>query len=216
MEVLRATEILENEINENVKKEAACILAEAESECRKIAENVDNRIATMEQEQNLSLQKQLATIKMGMEAAVSLSKVRFLVEYTDKTVLSAINNYLNALDETKQLELVSRQLEKYRHVLEGKRLIVSIIGFEEKSVQSVLASTLGKNAIVSCQLVDPDLSVDADLWSLPGLEVRKGVIVEAEDGSVRCRATIAEIVRELLADHGDELVRTLFCGGLPQ
>ena len=34
MEVLRATEILEKEINENAQKKAECILAEAKKECK--------------------------------------------------------------------------------------------------------------------------------------------------------------------------------------
>lgn len=216
MEVLRATEILENEINENAKKKAACILAEAESECKKIAENIDNRIAAMEKEEEFFLQKQLTAIKMGMEAAISLNKVRFLAEYTNKTVISAIHDYLNALDEKKQLQLIQRQLERFAPVLEGKKLAVEILGFGEKAVEPVLAGVFGKGAIASCQLVDSKLAMGSDVWNQGGLGVSKGILVRTEDSSVRCHVTFDDIVRQLLEHHGSELASTLFCGGLPQ
>lgn len=216
MEVLRATEILENEINENAKKKAACILAEAESKCREIAENVDNRIAAMEKEEDFFLQKQLSAIKMGMEAAISLSKVRFLAEYTNKTVISAIHDYLDALDEKKQLQLIQSQLSRFTPVLAGKKLAVEILGFDEKAVGSVLADVFGKDAVASCQLVDPKVAKGSDVWNQGNLGVSKGILLRTEDGSVRCHVTFDDIVRQLLEHHGSELASTLFCGGLPQ
>lgn len=216
MEVLRATEILEKEINENAKKKAACILAEAESECKKIAESIDGRIKTMEKEEESSFQKKSDALKMKVEAAISLDQGRFLAEYIDKAVMSAINDYLGALDEKRQLQLVQRQLEKYKPVLQGKKIAAGVIGFDDKSVQPVLASVFGQDAVASCKPLDSKAALDADIWSLSGLEVRKGVLVETEDGSMRCRSTFNEVVRELIEFHGSEMVSTLFSGGLPQ
>lgn len=216
MEVLRTTEILENEINENAKKKAACILAEAESECRKIAEIIDKRIAAVEKEEEFFLQKQLSVIKMEMEAAISLSKVRFLAEYTNKTVISAIHDYLDALDEKKQLQLIQSQLSRFAPVLEGKKLAVEILGFDEKSVRPVLADVFGKDAVASCQLVDPKVAMGSDVWNQGNLGVSKGILLRTEDSSVRCHVTFDDIVGQLLERHGSELASTLFCGGLSQ
>ena len=216
MEVLRATEILEREINENAKKKAACILAEAESECKKIEENIDGRIKAMEKDEESSFQKKSDALKLRVEAAISLEQGRFLAEYIDRSVMSAINDYLNSLDEKRQLQLVQRQLEKYKAVLQGKKIVAGVMGFDSKVVQPVLASVFGNDLLGSCQPMDSKALRDNDNWSLPGLEVLEGVIVETEDGSTRCRSTFNEVARELIEFHGSDLVSTLFCGGLPQ
>ena len=49
-----------------------------------------------------------------------------------------------------------------------------------------------------------------------GNDVHEGVILESEDGTVRVRLTIDQIVRELKDKRSFELASTLFGGALPQ
>ena len=101
-------------------------------------------------------------------------------------------------------------------MLEGKKLAIEILGFDEKSVRPVLADVFGKDAVTSCQLVDLKVAMGSDVWNQGNLGVSKGILLRTEDSSVRCHVTFDDIVGQLLERHGSELASTLFCGGLPQ
>lgn len=216
MEVLRATEILEKEINENAKKKAEQVLAEAKLECKRIAEEADKRIAAAEREENEVLNKRLDAVRMRVDAAVPLEKGRILASYTTGAVVSAVNEYINALGDEKQLELILKVLERYKPVMADRKFVARVIGFDCKPVQTALPKVFSGGSVVSCEPMETKDAVNSGILSADGTNLQKGVILECEDGSVRCRATFEDIVSNLKEFNGEELVKTLFSGGLPQ
>lgn len=216
MEVLRATEILEKEINENAQKKAECILAEAKKECKQIADEADKRVADVEKQENEVLEKRLGALKMRVDAAVPLEKGRFLASYVDDTFMAAVTEYIKALDEKKQLQLIVKAMEKYKPVITSKKFIAYGIGFDCKAVQDSLVKVLGADLIVSCKPMEIKEAVNIGILSANSSSLQKGIVLECEDGSVRCCVTFEDIVSNLKEINGEDLIKALFCGGLPQ
>ena len=197
MEELRSTEILDKEIHEDARKKAERILANADAECKKIMEGVASRIAAARKEKEAAYAAKLAGIQKDSEAAIPLEQERFLVSFEGSSVIAAVNRYLESLS----------------CVLDGKSLTAVAIGFTPAEVMPILSRKFGSDAVTDCRQVPFE---SLDLSEPEGLTVHKGIVLETQDGAVRCRATFGELVAEILDDHSYELAETLFCGGLPQ
>lgn len=213
MEELRSTEILDKEIHEDARKKAERILANANSECEKIRDNVAVRIATVRKEKEAFYAERLAVKTKDSEAAVPLEKERFLVSFEGNAMMNAINSYLQGLSEEQQLRLVENLLVRYGNAVSGKRISACVFGLDIGAVEKLLRKIFGSQNVLSCVSVAFE---DTGLEEPAGLSVHKGIILDSEDGLVRCRATFGEVVAELLDDHSLELAQTLFCGRLPQ
>lgn len=213
MEELRSTEILDKEIQEDARKKAERILANADAECKKILNDVSAKISAVKKEKETYYEEKLFQVKKDSEASVPLEKERFLVSFEGKVVIEAINRYLKQLDIQKQLKLIEKLLNRYKNIFADKKIQSLIFGFEQSDVEPLLKSVFGKSNVVSCSVVAFN---ELDLDEPEGLDVHKGVILESEDRAVRCRATFAEIVSEILDNNSLELTQTLFCGRLPQ
>ena len=113
MEELRSTEILDKEIQEDARKKAERILANADADCKKIINNVSVRIADIQKEKEIFYKEKLAQVIKDSDASVPLEKERFLVSFEGKVVIEAINDYLQQLDLKKQLQLIEKLLNRY-------------------------------------------------------------------------------------------------------
>lgn len=213
MEELRSTEILDKEIHEDARKKAERILANADAECKKIMEGVASRIAAARKEKEAAYAAKLAGIQKDSEAAIPLEQERFLVSFEGSSVIAAVNRYLESLSLDKQFKLIEKLLVRYQCVLDGKSLTAVAIGFTPAEVMPILSRKFGSDAVTDCRQVPFE---SLDLSEPAGLTVHKGIVLETQDGAVRCRATFGELVAEILDDHSYELAETLFCGGLPQ
>lgn len=213
MEELRSTEILDKEIQEDARKKAQKILANADAECKKILDNVTERIEIIRKEKEAAYEEQLQAIKKDSEAAIPLEKERFLVSFEGKAVIQAINDYLRRLNSKQVLQLIENLLIQYKQIVADKKIKAIAFGLEQQEASSVLKNAFGQNNIDSCKTV---AFAEAGLEEPEGLTFHKGIILETLDASIRIRATIGEIVARILDENSMELAQTLFCGRLPQ
>lgn len=212
MEELRSTAIIDKEILEDSRKKAERILANSVGECEAILTEVSQRIAKIRKEKQSLYDEKTASYKHDVVASLPLEKQRYLVRFEEKAVQKAITDYLVALPETKRLTLLEKLLERYKECLAGHKVTILTTGFKLQDIENLVASKLEKSAILYCK------SMDVTMQS--GLEAEfgdaKGMIIETEDKSRRCRVIIGELTEEMIDSYSYELTSTLFCGRLPE
>ena len=203
MEELRSTEILDKEIQDDVRRKAGAILKNAEQDAAAVMAGVEGRIESIRKEKEAAYEQRILDLRRDAEASVPLKKERFIVSYEDKAVHEAMNNYLSELGSSKKLDLIRNMLVRYKTVLTGKRINAVYSGFEKKDVEKLLHEELGKDSVASCEKAP----VTAGSF--------EGFILESDDRAVKCRITIEELIEEILDKNRYELVSTLFGGELP-
>lgn len=203
MEELRSTEILDREIQEDARKKAARIIADAEKQAEDIRSEVKERIQKAREERQSVYAAKEAAFKADAQAAVPLKKERFLAAYEDSAVTDAINEYIAGLNPAKKLELVKKLLAKYAPAFKNKKINAVVNGFDIKTIKDALEAEAGKGNVLSCT-------------QAPKGENYEGCIIETEDRSVKCRATISELVNRIVDTDRYELAAALFGGRLPE
>lgn len=208
MEELRSTEILDKEIQEDARKKAQRILTDADAECRRILDDVENRIASVKKEKTAIYEGKLSLQTKDAEAAVPLEKERFLVSFEGEAVTNAIKTYLDNLPTEKKIILLQRLLTRYKSAIGSSKFTVRVHGYTVEQIQKLLNSEFESSAIVSCAILSDSEAHELDADS--------GIIIETVDRAIRCRVTVAELVNEILDKYSYELASTLFGGSLPQ
>src|SRR5574344_317098 len=209
MEELRSTDVLDKEIQTDARKKAERILSKSETDGKAIIDGVASRIAAAKAERGAAYQKKIDAFEKDKNASLPLEKQRFLVSFIEAAVIKGINGYLESLSQRERLALVMSRYGKYRDILGSKRVNVHVFGFNPEDVKKTLA---GEGLqIASCSQIEYEKSGDDPV---EGLAVKEGAIIETEDGMIRCRLTIAQIVGELERDHRAELSDALFGGRL--
>jgi len=203
MEELRSTEILDREIQEDARKKAARMIADAEKEAEDIRSAVKERIQKAREERKSVFAAKEAAFKADAEAAVPLKKERFLAAYEDSAVMDAIREYIAELDSAKKLELIKKLMAKYAPAFKNKKINAVVGGFNIKTMKEALEAEVGKDNLLSCE-------------AAPKGQTFEGCIIETEDRAVKCRATIDEIVGRIVDTDRYELASTLFGGRLPE
>lgn len=203
MEELRSTEILDKEIQEDVRRKAGAIIKNAEQDAAAVLAGVEGRIESIRKEKEAAYAQRILDLRRDAEAAVPLKKERFIVSYEDKAVHEAMKNYLSELGTGKKLDLIKNMLVHYKNVLKDRHINALYSGFEKKDVEKLLQSELGKDSVVFCEKA-PVTSGSFE-----------GFILESDDKAVKCRITIEELIEEILDKNRYELVSTLFGGELP-
>ena len=203
MEELRSTEILDREIQEDARKKAARMISDAEKEAENIRNAVKERIQTAQEERRSAYAAKEAAFKADAEAAVPLKKERFLAAYEDTAVTDAINEYIAGLDPKKKLELIKQLLAKYAPAFKNKKITAVVGGFNINTMKEALEAEAGKGNVLSCT-------------EAPKGQDFEGCIIETEDRSVKCRATITELVNRIVDTDRYELASALFGGRLPE
>ncbi len=208
MEELRSTEILDKEIKADARKKAEKILAKADADCKNMLENVDARIEKAKKDYLAKTEEKLRFFEKDLAASLPLEKKRFLVSFIQSSINKATDAFLQSLSVEEKLELIMRQIQKYENCLKSKKLVVSYYGFEEKLLKKAFEN---KYAIVSFNKTDFNkLIIESDC----GITTKLGIILEANDKSVRVRTTMSEIICQLQDEYRTELCKTLFDGRL--
>lgn len=208
MEELRSTEILDKEIKADARKKAEKILAKADADCKNMLENVDARIENAKKEYLAKTEEKLRFFEKDLAASLPLEKNRFLVSFIQSSINKATDAFLQSLSVEEKLELIMRQIQKYENCLKSKKLVVSYYGFEEKLLKKAFEN---KYTIVSFNKTDFNkLIIESDC----GITTKLGIILEADDKSVRVRTTLSEIICQLQDEYRTELCKTLFDGRL--
>ncbi len=213
MEELRSTEILDKEIEADARKKAEGILTEADAECKKLLDAVSDRVKEVAAQKSAYYDSKIATFKKNRDAALPLEQERYRVSFYTGSVADAINAYLEALDETKQLSLVEKMLVRSMYAVSEKKVDALVFGFSVSEAKKMLEKHLSGKQILSCTETTFEKSGDE---AVPLNAVHKGIVLESEDKSVRLRLTIDQMVSEIEDTYSNELAVTLFGGRLPQ
>lgn len=208
MEELRSTEILDKEIKADARKKAEKILAKADADCKNMLESVETRIENAKKEYLAKNEEKLHSFEKDLTASLPLEKKRFLVSFIQNSINKATNAFLQSLSIEERLELIMRQMKKYENSIKSKKLILSYYGFDEKLVKKAFEN---KYDVVSFNKTEFNkMIVESDC----GITDKLGIIIEAEDKSVRIRMTLSEIICQLQDQYRTELCKALFDGRL--
>lgn len=211
MEELRSTEILDKEIEADARKKAEKLLLNADAECQKMLDGVQERVAEAARERKQYYAEKIAAFTANLDAALPLEKERFLASFYAEAVGKALNDYLTALGEEKRLSLVLARLSDVAAALAEKKVKATVYGFDSARVEKALAVAFGKNLLSVAKTTFAEAGVESALLN----DVHEGIILESEDRSVRCRLTTDQLVSELKDTYSAELATTLFGGRLP-
>ena len=205
MEELRSTEILDKEIEADARKKSEKILKNAEAEAEKILADVDVRIHEAKIQKEELYASKINQFEKNLEATLPLEKQRFLVSFYEDEVSKALNEFLNSLGVENRVRLLEKKFKKLN--LGEKKFNASVFGFD-----SAIAKKIFGNCIQSLTEISFEKSGEEAAF---GNEIHEGMILETEDGKIRIRLTIDQIVRELKDKYSFELASTLFGGTLP-
>lgn len=208
MEELRSTEILDKEIQADARKKAERILAKAEVDCQTLLADVEKRVAEAKKEISEKNAKKAAAFEKDQNAALPLEKERFLVDFIQKSINKATDEFLEAMSEEDRLKLVLKQLDKMNGLLDSKKVNVSYYGFDEKLIKKSLEKKLDVSGYEKTDF--NKIIVENDC----GITNKMGLIVEACDKSVRARFTLSEVVSQIQDKYRVELYDALFGGKL--
>ena len=204
MEEFRSTEIIDKEIYDDARRNAERLLKSAESDCQKILDDVNSRIQKASEEKHALYSGRIESLKKDLDASLPLEKKRFLVSFEDESINNSINNYIENLSKEKKLELLDNLLKKYAPELKSNKIHVKFHGFSKSEITKLIEKHLGSSSIDSLELLS-DTAAESQCVNL-------GMIIESADKSLRCRATIDELVLELVDTHRFELAEALFGG----
>ena len=212
MEELRSTEILDKEIEADARKKAEKILARADEEAQAILADVSRRVEEARAQKTAYYSEKCAQYEKSIDEALPLEKGRFLVSFYSDAVSEAFNTYLESLGEEKRLSLVEKKLENISQVLSDKKINALVFGFKLTAAKKILEKALSKNLSKVEEVSFEKSGEEAAL----GNSFHEGIILSSEDGFVRVRLTIDQIVREIKDTYSAELATTLFGGRLPE
>lgn len=218
MEELRSTDVLDKEIIDESRKKAEKLLGKAEETSQALLSGVDKKIADAQVASEQASEKRLALYKKNVNASLPLEKERYLVSYIHGSVIEAMNSYFANVSIEKRLGILQGLVERAKPCLGGNSvnaLVISLDGEHSvtlKAAETMLKNTLGA-AVASVQKGDAS-ALQGE--SVGGFLHNEGIILKTTDGSVTCRLTLAEKVKELLEDKTYELAEALFGGRLPE
>ena len=208
MQELRSTDILDKEIEADAKRKAETILKRADKECEEILASVQNKIDLARKEKEEFYSKKLDAFEKDLTASGPLEKQRFQVSFIQEEVIAAINKFLSALKEEDRLALVTEGFDF--DVCKDKKINAYVYGFDFDNAQKILKEKLG-SALISCSRTDFEkIMIEEEL----GLENNQGIILEAEDKSMRARLTLVQVLGGILDNYRQELSDALFGGSL--
>ena len=206
MQELRSTDILDKEIQADARKKADRILRQAEVDCEKIISSVSENIKKAEDDKTNFYALKIQALENDKKATLPLEKERFQVSFMQQQIVNGINKYLSSLSVEQQIKLA---IGKFDFSSVTKNVTAYIYGFSVSDVEKVLKAKL-ENKLLACKETQFNKLV---IEEEAGLENPKGIILEAEDLSFRCRLTITQSVSKILDKKRSELSQSLF-GGL--
>ncbi|MBQ5999273.1 MAG: hypothetical protein IJL70_07380, partial [Treponema sp.] len=193
MEELRSTEVLDKEIRADARKKAEKILDKADVDCRYIIEEVSQKVEEAEKSAYAKTEERVLVYEKNLNASLPLEKERFKVCFIQSSIEKAIDEYLGTLDEKEQLDLVVKKIKTEKLSVKERKFNVYYYGFSESGVKKTL-SDLGVT-VLSLEKTDFNKII---IENNCGITENKGIVLEADDKSVRLRLTLAEVISQIL------------------
>ncbi len=209
MEELRSTEVLDKEIRADARKKAEKILDKADVDCRYIIEEVSQKVKEAEQSASEKTEERVLIYEKNLNASLPLEKERFKVSFIQSSIEKAIDEYLGTLSENELLNLVIRKLNAEDLILKERKFNAYYYGFSESGVKKILS----EQGITVASLEKTDFN-KIIIENNCGITENRGIVLDADDKSVRLRLTLAEVISQILDRYRNELYDALFGGRL--
>ncbi len=205
MQELRSSEILDKEILSDAQRKIEHILANANEECEKLLSGVEQRVSDAKKEKESFYEKKLMVQKKNLDASLPLEEQRFKVSFIQDSVIGAVNNYLSSLSEEQRIKMLIQN----QHFNFDKKINAYIYGFNLEAVKKILSKELGSNLGTCSKTEFGKIVIEKDI----GLSKNEGIILEAEDKSLRVHLTLVEKISQILDKNRAELSEALFGAG---
>jgi len=209
MEELRSTEVLDKEIRADARKKAEKILDKADVDCRYIIEEVSQKVKEAEQSASEKTEERVLIYEKNLNASLPLEKERFKVSFIQSSIEKAIDEYLGTLSENELLNLVIRKLNAEDLILKERKFNAYYYGFSESGVKKILS----EQGITVASLEKTDFN-KIIIENNCGITENRGIVLDADDKSVRLRLTLTEVISQILDRYRNELYDALFGGRL--
>ena len=203
MEELRSPDILDKEILLDAEKKAVRLRERAETESKKILEQVESRVEEELQTAKDVLAKKLSNFERDLNASVSLEKERFLVSFVQDSILKNVSEYLDALSEDKKLSLCINRAKKID--LKDRKFNAFVYGFDLNKAENELKKILG-TALIKVEKTEYNKILYEDF----SLDKNEGIILISENEDLKSRLTLSQIFGEVIDKYRDELATSLF------
>ncbi|MBR1639512.1 MAG: hypothetical protein IJ688_09015 [Treponema sp.] len=201
MQELRSTDVLDKEIQSEARRKADKILKKAKEDSEQILASVDSNIASLRAEREKKNQQRLESFEKNQKAAVPLEKARFEVSFIQEKLSEGVNEWLAAMTEEKRLNLLFKD---YSHQ-KGTKVHAYIYGFDFKNAKKFVEKKIGQD-LTSCEeTVFGKIVVEETC----GLEKPEGIIIEADDKSLRSCLTMSRVIGSLFDVNRKELAAAL-------
>ena len=201
MQELRSTDVLDKEIQTEARKKADKILKKAKEDSAQIVASVDSNIAKLRSEKEAQNARKIEAFERNQKAAVPLEKARFEVSFVQEKLSEAVNEWLSKLDVQKRLDL----LFKYYEHQKGLKVHAYIYGFDFNTAKKYVEKFLGSD-LTSCEETIFGKIVIEETYGLTNPE---GVIIEADDKSLRSCLTTSRVIGKLFDTSRKELAAAL-------
>lgn len=209
MKELKSTELLDKQIRLEAVKKVQTILEKADKECAEIEQAVAADLETSRNQKQEFYNKKLNDEEKNLEATFPLEKQRLELSFIENALITGINKYLDSLSEDKRLSLVLKELDNQKSILSDKKCTAYVYGFDFNAAKKELEKSIGKNLKAVEKTEYGKLIIENDL----ALSNQQGIILEAEDNSIRLRLTLNQIINQILDVNRDQLTAALFGDG---
>lgn len=212
MEELRSTEVLDKEIRSDSIKKAEKILAKADETARQLIDGVQDRIEKARADAEKNSAEEIAVYEKNVNASLPLEKQRYLVSYIYGSIIDAMNKYFESIGAKKRLLVIQSLCERAKKIIQEKKFSAVVVGFNLSEAEAMLKNVFPGN-LSSCEAGEFQIVFRENL---EGFDLKEGIILKALDGSVACRLTLDEKIKEILDEKREALAQSLFSGRLPE
>ncbi|MGP1438590.1 MAG: hypothetical protein ACTTKH_05915 [Treponema sp.] len=202
MEVLHSTDVIGEEIKEEARKKAECILKNADIEIEALRKSLTEKLATLEKEQKEIYSNKIEKYNESVFISLPLRKWKKKMEYVENVLNEMLEAYFTSLDIDKKLKIIRNMLEKFHFILDNKTITIKYAGFNKSEVEPLISSIFSNSNIQEYK----EASYSEKRFS----GVYTGLIIEDIDNTFICKAGIEQAKENVFDEKKQELVKALF------
>ena len=202
MEVLHSTDVIGEEIKEEARRKADCILKNADLEIDALRKGLDEKLEKLEEEQKKIYSDKIQKYKDSVFVTLPLRKWKEKVEYVENVMNKALEIYFSSLSVNKKLEIIKTMLEKFKAIVDGKTIVLKYAGFDEEDSKKLVSSIFSNINIEKCE--------QASYSEKRFVGVYEGLIIEDIEKTFICRAGMEQAKQNIFDEKKEELAKALF------
>ncbi len=202
MEVLHSTDVIGEEIKEEARRKADCILKNADLEIDALRKGLDEKLEKLEEEQKKIYSDKIQKYKDSVFVTLPLKKWKEKVEYVENVLNEALQTYFSSLSVNKKLEIIKTMLEKFKAIVDGKTIVLKYAGFDEEDSKKLVASVFSNINIEKCE--------QASYSEKRFVGVYEGLIIEDIEKTFICRAGMEQAKQNIFDEKKQMLAKALF------